>query len=115
MLPFATGQNSGRPHQTLFWRSGPYATLLDGDWKLQVMDKPYSKLWLYDLASDPTEKHNLVTPGSGETATLLKELRTISAQQHKPLWPSLLLGPETIDHPLSYPDHPDDEVIYWAN
>ncbi len=115
LLPFIAGENAGRPHQTLFFRSGSYATLLDGDWKLQVMDKPYSKLWLYDLASDPTEHHNLVTPGTGETAVLLKELRGISAQQHKPLWPSLLLGPETIDHPLSYPDHPDDEVIYWAN
>ncbi len=115
LLPFVARQNPTRPHQTLFFRSGSYATLLDGDWKLQVMDKPYSKLWLYDLATDPTEKHNLVTPGKGETATLLKELRAISAQQHKPLWPSLLLGPETIDHPLSYPDHPDDEVIYWAN
>ena len=115
LLPFVSGENAGRPHQTLFWRSGSYATLLDGDLKLQVMDKPYSKMWLYDLASDPTEHHNLVTPGAGRTAELLAELRGISARQHKPLWPSLLLGPETIDHPLSYPDHPDDEVIYWAN
>jgi arylsulfatase A-like enzyme len=115
LLPFVSGANAARPHQTLFWRSGSYATLLDGDWKLQVMDKPYSKLWLYDLASDPTEHHNLVTPGAGRTAALLKELRGISAQQHTPLWPSLLLGPETIDHPLSYPDSPNDEVVYWAN
>jgi arylsulfatase A-like enzyme len=115
LLPFATGQNSGRPHQTLFWRSGPYATLLDGDWKLQVMDKPYPKLWLYDLASDPTEKTNLVTADATQTSTLLKELRGISASQVKPLWPSLALVPEAIDHPLSYPDSPNDEVIFWSN
>jgi arylsulfatase A-like enzyme len=115
LIPFATGENAGRPHQTLFWRSGPYATLLDGDWKLQVMDKPYSRLWLYDLKSDPYEKTNLVAANGGETGTLLKELRTISAEQVKPLWPSLALVPQAVDHPLSYPDSPNDEVVYWAN
>ncbi|MEI9888777.1 MAG: sulfatase-like hydrolase/transferase [Rhizomicrobium sp.] len=115
LLPYVAGENAARPHQTLFFRSGSYATLLDGDWKLQAMDKPYAKLWLYNLAADPTEQHNLSTPGAGRTAELLKELRAISARQHKPLWPSLLLGPETVDHPLSYPDSPSDEVIYWAN
>ncbi len=115
LIPFVTGENAGRPHQTLFWRSGPYATLLDGDWKLQVLDKPFSKLWLYDLKADPTEKVNLVSANGTETATLLKELRGISATQAKPIWPSLLLGPQAIDHPLSYPTHPDDEYIYWAN
>jgi arylsulfatase A-like enzyme len=115
LIPYITGANPGRPHQTLFWRSGPYATLLDGDFKLQVMDKPYSKLWLYNLASDPTEKTNLVTTDAAQTATLLKELRQISATQHKPLWPSLALVPEAIDHALSYPDSPNDEVIFWAN
>ena len=115
LLPFASGQNPQRPHQTLFWRSGPYATLLDGDWKLQVMDKPYSKLWLYDLKSDPAEKNNLVFTNAAQTSTLLKELRGISASQSKPLWPSLALVPEAIDHPLSYPDSPSDEVVFWSN
>lgn len=115
LLPYIAGQNSGRPHQTLFWRSGSYATLLDGDWKLQVMDKPYPKIWLYNLGSDPTEHHNLALLDKPETATLLTELRGISAKQAKPLWPSLLLGPVTVDRPLSYPVRPGDEVIYWAN
>jgi len=115
LIPYATGEQTGRPHQTLFWRSGPYATLLDGDWKLQVMDKPYAKLWLYDLNTDPTEKRNRVRENTAETATLLKELRAISAAQSKPLWPSLALVPEAIDHPLSYPDSPGDEVVFWAN
>jgi uncharacterized sulfatase len=79
------------------------------------MDKPYSKLWLYDLASDPTEKTNLVASNGAETSTLLKELRGISATQHAPIWPSLALVPEAIDHPLSYPDSPNDEMIFWAN
>ncbi|HJW42399.1 MAG TPA: sulfatase-like hydrolase/transferase, partial [Rhizomicrobium sp.] len=103
LLPFVAGADSGRPHQTLFWRSGPYATLLDGDWKLQAMDKPFKKVWLFDLKSDPTEKTNLVSTYPAQAEVLLEELRKISAQQHKPLWPSLLLGPQAVDHPLSYP------------
>jgi len=115
LLPFISGANSGRPHQTLFWRSGDYATLLDGDWKLQVMDKPFAKQWLYNLASDSTEKTNLATSNAAQAAALVAELRGMSAKQHKPLWPSLLLGPVTVDHPLSYPDTASDEVIYWSN
>ncbi|MBL6851783.1 MAG: sulfatase-like hydrolase/transferase [Alphaproteobacteria bacterium] len=116
LLPFVTGTNAvGAPHKTLFWRSGPYATLLDGEWKIQVMDKPYRKVWLYDLNSDPTEKVNLALSDRAEAETLEKELRAISATQHKPLWPSLLLGPQAIDRPLSYPGKPGEEMIWWAN
>jgi hypothetical protein len=39
----------------------------------------------------------------------------IDRHQAKPLWPSLLEGPIHIDHPLSFPDHPDNEYVYWAN
>ena len=85
------GENLGRPHQTLFWRSGPFATLPDGDFKLQVMDKPPAKLWLHDIATNPHEKTNLVAANQAETARLVRNLRGISASQAKPLWPSLAL------------------------
>jgi hypothetical protein len=47
--------------------------------------------------------------------TELAVLERINAQQHKSLWPSLLEGPIYIDHPLSYPNKPGDEYIYWSN
>jgi hypothetical protein len=31
----------------LYWRSGAYKTLLDGEWKLQVSARP-DKMWLFD-------------------------------------------------------------------
>jgi len=40
LLPFLLGENQSRPHQTLYWRSGDYSTILDGDWKLQVAGIP---------------------------------------------------------------------------
>src|SRR3546814_10274239 len=58
LLPFIEGKDAGRPHQTLFWRSGGYRTLMDGDWKLQVSDRQ-NKVWLYNLKDDPTEQVNL--------------------------------------------------------
>jgi arylsulfatase A-like enzyme len=53
LLPFLEGKETDRPHQTLFWRSAGYRTLLDGDMKLQVDDRR-KKTWLYDLKADPT-------------------------------------------------------------
>src|SRR5262249_12653920 len=58
LIPFVTGQKEGRPHDSLFWRSGPYRTVLAGDWKLQVAEHP-DKRWLFNLSQDPTERHNL--------------------------------------------------------
>ena len=37
-----------RPH------SGSYKTLLDGEWKLQVAERP-RKMWPFDLKADPFE------------------------------------------------------------
>jgi hypothetical protein len=42
---------------------------------LQVNHKPYAKLWLHDLATDPTEKTSPVATSRTETATLVGELR----------------------------------------
>ncbi|HYC24226.1 MAG TPA: sulfatase-like hydrolase/transferase [Candidatus Bathyarchaeia archaeon] len=114
LIPFVTGRASGKPHESLYWRSGPYRTLLAGDWKLQVSETP-KKNWLFDLGEDPTEKHNLAESDAARTSEMLARLSRLDAQQSKPLWPSLLEAPVAIDHPLGAPDHPDDEYIYWSN
>jgi hypothetical protein len=46
---------------------------------------------------------------------MVEVLDGIDSQQAKPLRPSLLEGPIDIDHPLSFPQHPNDEYIYWSN
>jgi arylsulfatase A-like enzyme len=113
LMPFITGQTGGRPHQTLFWRSGPYKTLLDGDWKLQVSEHP-QKTWLFNLKDDPLERTNLADSNPAEVKTLVAVLNGIDKQQHKPLWPSLFESPVSIDHPLS-PKTLQDEYVDWAN
>jgi arylsulfatase A-like enzyme len=114
LVPYLNGAQQGVPHRTLFWRSGPYRTLLDGQWKLQD-DGRLNKIWLFDLKADPTEKHNLAAGNPAQVKTELAVLEQINAQQHESLWPSLLEGPIHIDHPLSYPNKPGDEYIYWSN
>jgi arylsulfatase A-like enzyme len=114
VLPFVVGQTGGYPHKTLFWRSGSYRTMLEGEWKIQSAELP-KKIWLFDLKTDPTEKHNLADTNPAEVKTLMADMMAIDAKQAKPLWPSLLDGPVDIDHPLSFPQKPDDEYVYWSN
>jgi len=60
LLPFLTGENSGAPHEALFWRSGgPGATYAArmGDWKLVRLGKAAPEL--YNLGSDAGETKNL--------------------------------------------------------
>ena len=103
-----------RAHKSLYWRDGDYKVLLAGDWKLQTSERP-KKIWLHNLRSDPTEAKNLAEAMPDKVAELQAELRTIDAQQAKPLWPTLLEAPVRIDHPLGTPAGKDDEFIYWAN
>jgi arylsulfatase A-like enzyme len=114
LLPYVEGKAQGAPHKTLFWRSGDYKVLLDGEWKLQVSARP-DKVWLFDLKTDPTEKTNLAAAQPDKVAELKKVLADVDGQQSKPIWPALLEGAIAIDHPLNVPDKPDDEYIYWAN
>lgn len=46
--------------RTLYWRKGDYRAIRSGDWKLQTLDDP-NAVWLYDLATDPTERTNLAS------------------------------------------------------
>lgn len=114
LLPFLNGRSSGDPHETMYWRSGLYKVLLSGGWKLQVQQKP-DKVWLFNLADDPYEKTNLAATRPDKVRELSQILARQDAQMVKPKWPSLLRGPIAIDHPLSVPDKPSDEFIYWNN
>lgn len=46
------------PHPSLYWRSGHYIAVRNGNMKIQTSDRP-DTVWLFDLAHDPTERFNL--------------------------------------------------------
>ena len=114
LVPFITGEATGTPHETMFWRSGPYKVLLAGDWKLQVTGTP-DKSWLYNLKDDPTEKTNLADTRPEKLAELTARLNAIDSEQAKPLWPSLQESPIPLDRPLGTPEVEGEDYIYWSN
>jgi len=71
LLPFLTGEKTGAPHGTLFWRSGGPGgnnAVRRGDMKLVRLGKAEPEL--YDLAADIGETKNLAT----EKPEIVKEL-----------------------------------------
>lgn len=100
LLPHLTGEKTGTPHETLYWRFGAQMAIRHGDWKLVRYDPaadsgersnkkargPVAKPHLYNLADDVGEAHDLVT----ERPEKLKELQDVwdrwNAQLVKPLW-----------------------------
>jgi len=114
LLPFIQGTAPGRPHDLLFWRTDTYLTVRAGDWKLQVSQQP-AKDWLFNLASDPTEKSNLASKEPERVAALKARLLDWNQGQRKPMWPSLGAGAIAIDHSLKQPTTASDDYVYYGN
>ena len=105
---------TGARRDVTFWRSGDYRVVRAGDWKLQVSKHP-GKVWLFNLASDPTERVNLAAREPQRVAQLRKMIEDQNAHMPKKLWPGLLEGAIRIDVPLNAPWNKDQEYIYWTN
>jgi arylsulfatase A-like enzyme len=115
LLPYLSAQAPiEAPHNVLFWRSGPYRAVRQGDWKLQVAENP-SRVWLFNLRDDPTEQHDLSAQEPERVAALRALIEAHNANMPAPLWPALLEGPVRIDVPLNTPWRDDQEYIYWSN
>lgn len=57
LLPYLTGENSGTPHDALYWRWIAQAAVREGDWKLlRGGDREY----LFNIRDDPSETANLL-------------------------------------------------------
>ena len=98
----------------LFWTSAYYQAVRKGSWKLQRSERP-AGAWLYDLATDPTEQHNVIAQHpkiASELATLLDEYR---ASSRPPLYRHVLEGPVSIDKHLGDYFEEGDEYVYWPN
>lgn len=114
LVPYLTGNETGPPHEALFWRSGHYRVVRSDGWKLQVTERPDEK-WLFDLRNDPTEQHNVADREPARVAALEALLAAHDAEQLAPAWPSVAEMPVSIDKTLAEPEAPDDEYIYWPN
>ena len=72
-------------------------------------------MWLFNLATDPTEQVNLAAQDPARVAELRKLIEAQNAGLPKPLWPGLLEAPIRIDVPLNAAWKKDQEYVYWAN
>ena len=100
--------------RTLFWRSGDYRAVRDGDWKLQISARP-NRVWLHNLARDPTEQRDLSAAMPEKVAELRVKIDAQAAEMPKLLWPALIEGPVRIDVPMTAPWKDGQELIYWSN
>jgi arylsulfatase A-like enzyme len=114
LLPFVTGRATPLASRTLFWRSGGYEAVRDGNWKLQVSRNP-PRIWLFNLGADPTERMDLSAVRPDVVKHLRVELAAHDRQQRPPLWPALLEEPIRIDEPADVPWKAGQEYVYWPN
>ena len=66
LLPYLSGENSARPHQTLYWRIDGMWAIRHGDWKLVHGRAGNTAPELFDLAADIREQHDLAAEPAGQ-------------------------------------------------
>ncbi|WP_440875968.1 sulfatase-like hydrolase/transferase [Thalassotalea sp. PLHSN55] len=84
LMPFLTGEESGAPHEYLFWKKEVRAAIRAGDWKLlRYPDRPAE---LYNIANDQQELHNLAYQYPGKVRKLYKKIFEWELTLERPLW-----------------------------
>lgn len=87
LLPHLTGENKAPPHEALYWRWMAQSAIREGNWKLL---RGGEREYLYDLATDLEEKHNLAGQHP-DIANRLRSKLTTWCDGLNP--PGLALGP----------------------
>ncbi len=85
LLPYLTGKQKGKPHETLYWRFGDQRAIRHGDWKLVVGNGGGGKPELYDLAHDIGEQKDLASTQPDKAKELQRLYDTWDAEQAAPL------------------------------
>ena len=115
LLPEATGSGHiTRQDDAIFWSSGYYRVVRSGDWKLQVNGRQ-EKVWLFNLADDPTEQENLADAMPEKVLELQALIDAHWADARAPLYPYTVESPILIDKTAADTFEPGDEYVYWPN
>jgi arylsulfatase A-like enzyme len=88
LLPHFVGENTPRPHQTLYWRFGEQWAVRHGDLKLVVARGGSGQPELYDLASDIGEQKNLAATRPEDVKELQALYDAWDAEQAEPNAPN---------------------------
>jgi arylsulfatase A-like enzyme len=114
LIPYATGQKAGEPHDALFWRSGGLHVVMADGWKLQV-DGRQKKRWLFNLNEDPTEQRNRIAEKPERARELQARLDAFNEEMGPRHFPVLVEGAVPIDRTSADPYVPGEEFAYWPN
>ncbi len=87
LLPYITGANRNRPHETLYWRYGPQWGIRHGDMKLVVSRGGSGQPELYNLADDIGELKDLARTQPEKVKQLQALWSKWSAEQAEPSAP----------------------------
>jgi arylsulfatase A-like enzyme len=87
LLPFVSGANKARPHETMYWRYGPQWAVRHGDLKLVVSRGGSGEPELYNLAEDRAESKNLASAQPAKAKELLALYTAWSKEQAEPSAP----------------------------
>ena len=87
LMPFLTGANKARPHETLYWRFGPQWAVRQGDMKLVVSKGGSGNPELYNLANDVSESKDLAAAQPEKAKELQALWSKWSAEQAEPSVP----------------------------
>jgi uncharacterized sulfatase len=81
LVPYFTGANRAAPHERLYWRWTSQSAIREGKWKL-LRGGP--REYLFDLETDPGEKHNLLTTHPEIAGRLREHLKAWGAGLQPP-------------------------------
>jgi uncharacterized sulfatase len=87
LVPYLKGENTTPPHEALKWRWMAQSAIREGNWKLL---RGGEREYLYDLATDLEEKHNLASQHPDVAARLRTKLTSWCGELNPP---GLALGP----------------------
>lgn len=97
LLPYVNGENSGAPHEALYWRFGQQVAIRIGDWKLvkgagagipveSTGRASMDGAQLYNLRDDIGEKKNLAAENPEKVRELAAAWSAWNAQLEEPKW-----------------------------
>ena len=118
VLDLAQGQSDAEwTRDTLFWQNGHYQVVRHNDWKLQVNERRTDgkKVWLFDLATDPTEQVNLASTRPKVVAQLERLLKDHNADSVGPLYAPAMDSAIMVDKTVDQPFVDGDEYVYTPN
>lgn len=84
LIPYLTGQKTGLPHQTLYWKKETRAAVRDGDFKLlRFSDRPAE---LYNIKEDQAEENNIAAQDPDKVKQLFKKLYEWELTHERARW-----------------------------